>query len=142
MKHLIALITLVTAIPAHAATVLECERLVDVDRGRVLEQHEVLVEGDRIAAVGKAVDAPEGSQRIALETCLPGLMDMHVHLDMQMAPDAYIKRFQSNPGDYALNAAHYANKTLMAGFTTVRNPGDSFNSTIALRNAIDRGFAA
>jgi imidazolonepropionase-like amidohydrolase len=127
---------------ASAATVLECSRLVDVENGKVLENRQVLVEKNRITAVGKSVDAPAGAERIALDTCLPGLMDMHVHLDMQMSPGAYIKRFQANPTDYALMAAHYAQKTLMAGFTTVRNPGDAYNSTIALRNAIDQGFAA
>ena len=81
------------------------------------------------------------TERIALGTCLPGLMDMHVHLDGQMSHDSYIRRFQTNPADYALNAAHYGEKTLLAGFTTVRNPGDAYNSTIALRNAIDRGMA-
>jgi imidazolonepropionase-like amidohydrolase len=58
-----------------------------------------------------------------------------------MSHDSYIRRFQTNPADYALNAAHYGEKTLLAGFTTVRNPGDAYNSTIALRNAIDRGMA-
>lgn len=138
----VLLALLFPAAPAFAATVLECGRLVDVDRGRVLENRQVLIEGDRITAVGATVNAPEDAERIALDTCLPGLMDMHVHLDMQMSPAAYIKRFQANPTDYALMAAYYAKKTLMAGFTTVRNPGDAYNSTIALRNAIDRGVAA
>jgi imidazolonepropionase-like amidohydrolase len=129
------------ALPAHAATILECERLVDTVNGRVLENREVRVEGDRITEVGRSVEAAPGDERIALGTCLPGLMDMHVHLDMQMSPDAYIRRFQANPADHALMAAHFADKTLMAGFTTVRNPGDSNNSTIALRNAIAAGYA-
>ena len=140
-RTLTFLALLAFSLPAAAATVLECERLVDVDAGKVLKNQEILVEGNRIAAVGKSVDAPDDAERIALGSCMPGLMDMHVHLDMQMSPQAYIKRFQANPTDYALMAAHYAKKTLMAGFTTVRNPGDSFNSTIALRNAIDEGFA-
>lgn len=137
---LTGLLTLL-ALPAHAATILECERLVDTVNGRVLEDREVRVEGDRITEVGRSVEAAPEDERIELGTCLPGLMDMHVHLDMQMSPGAYIKRFQANPADYALMAAYYADKTLMAGFTTVRNPGDSNNSTIALRNAIEAGYA-
>ena len=124
-----------------ASTVLECDRLIDVENGKILESRQVLVEGNRIAAVGKSVDAPDNAERIRLGTCLPGLMDMHVHLDMEMSPDAYIRRFQANPTDYALMAAHFGNRTLQAGFTTVRNPGDSSNSTIALRNAIEEGIA-
>lgn len=137
---LTGLLTLL-ALPAHAATILECERLVDTVNGRVLEDREVRVEGDRITEVGRSVEAAPEDERIELGTCLPGLMDMHVHLDMQMSPGAYIKRFQANPADYALMAAYYADKTLMAGFTTVRNPGDGNNSTIALRNAIEAGYA-
>ena len=140
-RTICALTCLLVSLPASAATVLECERLIDVESGKVLENREVLVEERRITAVGRSVEAPDGATRIELETCLPGLMDMHVHLDMQMAPDSYVKRFQTNPADYALNAAYYGEKTLLAGFTTVRNPGDRYNSTIALRNAIDEGMA-
>jgi imidazolonepropionase-like amidohydrolase len=140
-RSITALTCLLLSVSASAATVLECARLVDVGNGKVLENREVLVDGNRIAAVARTVDAPQDATRIALDTCLPGLMDMHVHLDMEMAPGAYIQRFQLNPPDYALMAAYHANKTLMAGFTTVRNPGDSGNSTIALRNAIARGMA-
>jgi len=141
LRTICALTCLLASLPAVANTVLECDRLVDVENGRVLENRQVLVEDRRITAVGRTVDAPENAERIELDTCLPGLMDMHVHLDMQMAPDSYIDRFQNNPADYALNAAFYGEKTLLAGFTTVRNPGDNDNSTIALRNAIDHGMA-
>jgi len=140
-RTICALTCLLLSASAGAATVLECDRLIDVDNGKLLENRQVLVEDQRIAAVGRSVDAPADAERIALDTCLPGLMDMHVHLDGQMAPNGYIRRFQNNPTDYALNAAYYGKKTLLAGFTTVRNPGDSYNSTIALRNAIDRGMA-
>jgi imidazolonepropionase-like amidohydrolase len=124
-----------------ADTVLECARLVDVEKGRLLENREVLVRGNTIAAVGKSVRAPADAERIALDTCLPGLMDMHVHLDGQMSRKSYLMEFQSNEADQALLAAHYAEITLRAGFTTVRNPGDSFNVTIALRKAIEEGHA-
>ena len=142
MKRITAFFALlVLATPAFAATVLDCQRLVDVDNGKVLENRQVRVEGKRIAEVGRSVKTEQGDRVIELGTCLPGLMDMHVHLDSEMSPDSYIQRFQSNPGDYALNAAYYARKTLQAGFTTVRNPGDSYNSTIALREAIEDGRA-
>ncbi|MDH3999852.1 MAG: amidohydrolase family protein [Xanthomonadales bacterium] len=122
-------------------TVLECARLVDVERGRLLENQQILVEDNRIAAVGTGVDAPDDSNRIQLDTCLPGLMDMHVHLSGQMSRNGYIKRFQNNAADAALLANHYANITLQAGFTTVRNLGDSYNVTVSLRDAISSGVA-
>jgi imidazolonepropionase-like amidohydrolase len=123
------------------ATVLECARLIDVANSKVLENRQVLVVEQRITAVGKSVEAPAEASRIQLDTCLPGLMDMHVHLDGQMERNGYLKRFQDNEADRALTAAHYANITLQAGFTTVRNPGDNFNVTVALRNAIEQGRA-
>ena len=122
-------------------TVLECALLVDVERGRLLENQQILVEDNRISAVGTGVDAPDDSNRIPLDTCLPGLMDMHVHLSGQMSRNGYIKRFQNNAADAALLANHYANITLQAGFTTVRNLGDSYNVTVSLRNAISSGVA-
>jgi imidazolonepropionase-like amidohydrolase len=65
---------------------------------------------------------------------------MHTHLSFQNeGPAGYMKRFTNNEADYAINALVYAETTLMAGFTTVRNLGDVFNETVALRNAINRG---
>ena len=124
-----------------ATTILECDRLVDVESGRVLEDRQVRVDDQRITAIGKSVDAPAEARRIRLGSCLPGLMDMHVHLSGQMARDSYIKEFRTNEADRALMAAHYAGITLRAGFTTVRNPGDSYNVTVALRDAISAGHA-
>jgi imidazolonepropionase-like amidohydrolase len=143
MKRLIAAIPLCLfcATGLAATTVLECDRLLDVESGKLLENRQVLVKDRRIAAIGRTVDAPAGAERLALGTCLPGLIDLHVHLDGQMSRDGYIKTFQNNEADLALTAAHYAKVTLNAGFTTVRNPGDSYNVTVALRKAIDEGRA-
>ena len=128
--------------------VIICERLLDPAAGELLENRGILVEGDRIVRVGaaeEALDWLEDTDGVVYReiggTCLPGLMDMHVHLDGQMSRDNYIEGFQLNEADYALNAAFYAKKTLMAGFTTVRNPGDAYNVTIALREAIEEGRA-
>lgn len=126
---------------AAADTVLECARLLDVESGRMLERQQVLVTGNRIGAVGPSVEAAADATRISLHTCLPGLIDLHVHLTGQSERDGYLKRFQYNAADWALAAAHYAGITLRAGFTTVRNLGDSFDVTVALRKAIDGGFA-
>jgi imidazolonepropionase-like amidohydrolase len=141
-RYLIALpCILFSATGLAATTVLECSRLLDVETGKLLEDRQVLIEEQRITAVAKTVTASDDAPRIVLETCLPGLMDMHVHLDGQMERNGYVGRFQKNEADIALTAAHYANITLQAGFTTVRNPGDSYNVTVALRNAIEEGRA-
>lgn len=143
MKHLLAALPLCLSCASGlaATTVLECDRLLDVESGELLENRQILVEDRRIAAIGRTVDAPADTERLALGTCLPGLIDLHVHLDGQMSRNGYIKKFQNNEADLALSAAHYARITLNAGFTTVRNPGDSYNVTVALRKAIDDGRA-
>ena len=104
----------------------------------------IVIDGNKIVAVKDGyVSAQTDDTIIDLKqsTVLPGLMDMHVHLSSQQGPGAYMERFTLNEADYALRAANYGNKTLMAGFTGVRNLGDSFNETIALRKAIDKGIA-
>ena len=71
-------------------------------------------------------------------TVLPGFIDMHVHLEGESNPQSYIQRFTLNEADVAFLSSLYAKKTLMAGFTTVRDLGGS-GVNIALRKAIDRG---
>lgn len=143
MKRVLFFLVLLSAFSLCQAdtTILECARLIDTEQGKVLSGRQILIEGNRIVDVARTVKAGEEAKRISLDTCLPGLMDAHVHLDGQMSRNGYIKRFQSNPADKALMAAYYANITLQAGFTTVRNLGDAYNVTVALRNAINKGVA-
>ena len=111
----------------------------------LLEKVTIVVDGNKIKAIQKGfVEAGEGDEVIDLKghTVMPGLMDMHVHLSSQHGgPQTYLERFSLNEADYALRGANYALVTLEAGFTTVRNLGDSYNETIALRNAISKGIA-
>ena len=72
-------------------------------------------------------------------TCLPGLMDMHVHLLSETGPENYANQFRLDPADYAFASVKFAQRTLMAGFTLVRDLGSSDNLAISLRNAIARG---
>ncbi len=74
-------------------------------------------------------------------TLMPGLMDMHVHLSSQQSGQAgYAERFFLNPADMALRATTYAKKTLMAGFTTVRDCGAGNKLNLALRDAVAKGW--
>ncbi|AIG00602.1 amidohydrolase [Alteromonas australica] len=105
----------------------------------------IVVNGNKIEAIEEGFTPPsQGDTLIDLKhaTVLPGLMDMHVHLSSQHGgPQTYLERFSLNEADYALRAANYAKITLDAGFTTVRNLGDSYHETVALRNAINKGYA-
>jgi len=105
----------------------------------------IVVEGNKIKSVESGYkSASVGDTVIDLKnaTIMPGLMDMHVHLSSQHGgPQTYLERFSLNEADYALRAANYAQITLNSGFTTVRNLGDGFHETVALRNAISKGYA-
>jgi len=131
-------------IPAHSATHIYVSRLISSTDTKVRTDKTVIVDNNKIVAVenGK-VQGTDSDEFIDLTgyTLMPGFMDAHTHLSSQNdGPAGYMKRFTNNEADNAINAVVYAKKTLMAGFTTVRNLGDVFNETVALRNAIDKGF--
>ena len=130
---------------AHADTIIHAGTIITAEGDRVLTNHSIIVRDNRIHAVESGFVAG-GEQDTVIDlsnaTVMPGLMDMHTHLTFQHeGPSTYMQRFQLNGADYALRAAHFAEKTLLAGFTTVRNLGDSYNETVALRGAIARGMA-
>lgn len=125
-----------------ADVIIHAGRLIDGKANRVAESVTVVVRGNEIATIESGYrTAAAGDSVIDLKayTLMPGLMDMHVHLDGEMSRNSYLDGFRKNPADLALDAVGNARKTLLAGFTTVRNPGDSFNVTVALRNAVDKG---
>jgi len=143
-KHLLSIIVGSLISQSALADVIYAGKLIDGNGGTPRENVSIVIEGNNIKAIEDGFINPAGEKVIDLRdhTVLPGLMDMHVHLDGEYDRSSYLGRFTRNAADYALNAAYFAEKTLMAGFTTVRNPGDNFNSTIALRNAIANGKAS
>ncbi len=122
---------------------VHCGHLFDSASGAMKGETSITVQGDRITAVepGRA-SVPAGAASIELgsATCLPGLIDSHVHLTSQFSATSYSDQFRMNPADYAIRGTAYARRTLLAGFTTVRNLGDAANESIALRNAIKAGI--
>jgi imidazolonepropionase-like amidohydrolase len=139
-----ALAGALSAAPLHAATLLLCGKLVDVTSLTVREAQTVRVEENRITSVEAGYrDGQSGDTLVDLRgaTCMPGLMDMHVHLVLEVSPRSQVERFTLAGTDYAIRAVANAEKTLMAGFTLVRDLGDrNYGATIALRNAIDAGI--
>lgn len=127
--------------PAHAATTIDCGRLLDVKAGQWRDKLSVVVEQDKVVAVQAQQDGG-GADHVDLRgySCLPGLIDAHTHLTEQFSKDRYSEQFRLNPADYAIRGTVYAKRTLQAGFTTVRNLGDSDNVSLALRNAINAGL--
>jgi imidazolonepropionase-like amidohydrolase len=130
-----------TGTTAPVVTALHCGRLLDSINGKMLGATTVVMEGGRIREVSPGSTAPAGAKEIDLsnQTCLPGLIDSHVHLTMEFNKATYSNAFRWNVADYAVRSTVYARKTLMAGFTTVRNLADIANESVALRNAINEG---
>ena len=121
---------------------LHCGRLIDCTGGQVREKVTVIVDGKTIKEVRDGYTRAEsGATVIDLKdkTVLPGLMDLHVHIEGESNPRSYLDRFRLNDADVALRATAYARRTLMAGFTTVRDLGGS-GVNVSLRNAINQGF--
>jgi len=131
-----------TPVAQGAPVVLKAAYLFDSKSGQLTQGGTLVVDGDKITAVGGA--APAGATVIDLgdATLLPGFIDAHTHLDGQFEKD-YYKAFYDQmlrfPVEQAHTAAVYAKRTLDAGFTTVRNVGASDWQDIGLRNAIDKG---
>ena len=143
MNRILA-VPLLLACPAlSAATVLHCGKLVDVGAARITEQATIVVQENRFKSVeSEYSSASSGEEVVDLKshTCMPGLMDMHVHLSIQVTPKFYEEEFRLNPADYAFRSSVYAERTLLAGFTTVRDVGTSYNVSIALKKAIEEGL--
>jgi len=128
--------------PASTLTVLHCPAMLDVVAGRMLGASTVVIDGQRIREVVAGTVARPGATVVDLpagQTCLPGLIDSHVHLTMQFSPTSYSDKFRWNAADYAIRSTVYAKTTLLAGFTTVRNVADNDYDSVALRNAINAG---
>jgi len=130
------------AVLAADATAIRCGSLFDATSGKLLGVHTVLVSGERIESVTAGDVVPDGAKRIDLgtRTCLPGLIDLHVHLTGELGKGSYLERYQLEPADHALRGSLYAKRTLEAGFTTVRNLGDDDKVSMSLRNAINQGY--
>ncbi|MEO6066024.1 MAG: amidohydrolase family protein [Lysobacterales bacterium] len=125
------------------AVVIAAARMLDVRSGRVVRDVEVLVRNGRIVKVaqgGASVDAATGATRHDLGdlTLLPGLIDMHVHLDSDPGYGGYTG-LQFGDRFWSVLMVPHAERTLMAGFTTVRNVGSDAWNDVGLRQAIDAG---
>ena len=122
-------------------TLIHCGTLIDAIKNEVQSKMTIVVEGKKITAVQKGFSSPTGTDKVIdlkTQTVMPGLVDMHVHLENETSKGGEMKRYQQNQADIAFDAAKYAKTTLLAGFTSVRDMGGS-GVNLALRNAINKG---
>ena len=141
MKQMVAASVLLVLNSAHAATqTVDCGRLLDVQSGAWRERVSIVIEDGSIKSIGPLTPA-SGNIDLSRHTCLPGLIDMHVHLTSETQPvvAAYRDRLTADPADMAYRSVKYAERTLMAGFTTVRDLGAADGLNIALKRAIAAG---
>lgn len=120
---------------------LQCGSIVDTDSGKILKEKTIVVSGNKIKSVQNGFvngSADDTTIDLKSKTVLPGFIDLHVHIEGESSPTRYLDRFTKNPADVAFQSTVYAERTLMAGFTTVRDLGGS-GVNIALRNAINKG---
>lgn len=141
---LLALLAVISClIPGYAQrTLIHCGNLFDAKKGEMQRQVTVIVEKNKITGVENGY-ARSGANDKVIDLknsyVLPGLIDMHVHLESETRRGGAYDRYTQNPPDVAFQAAKYAKITLMAGFTTVRDLGGS-GVNVALRNAINKGI--
>ncbi|HUD26068.1 MAG TPA: amidohydrolase family protein [Burkholderiaceae bacterium] len=126
---------------ASPVTVVYCGNLFDAPSGKLRGPSTVVIEAKRFKEVLAGREPRAGAQEIDLAgaTCLPGFIDAHVHLSLQTSPTQFTDKFRWNLSDYVLRSTVYARRTLLAGFTTVRNLGDWKYETVALRKAVEAG---
>lgn len=130
---------------AQAATLIHAGRVIDGVANQAMTERTIVVDGGRIVAIESGYRAPSAADRVVDlkdSTLMPGLMDMHVHITSEYSRTSELDRFKKDGPDVALDGAMFAERTLQAGFTTVRDLGDGFRASIALRNAINAGKIA
>ena len=129
--------------PLFSATVIHAGLLINGESSFPTPEMSIVIEGSKIRAIETGYITPDSEDDfidLSGYTVLPGLMDMHVHLSSEYSKNSYQEKISLNAGDYAIRAVSNAEKTLMAGFTSVRNLGDSGGVSISLRNAIKKGI--
>ena|SRR5689334_13135283 len=138
--RLLLLALLCAAASASAERVaITADRLLDVRTGRYIEKPVVIVDGEKIVEV-RSGEPPAGDKVIRFDglTLVPGLIDMHVHLDADPSYGGYT-HYQFNDRFWSVLQVPHALSTLRAGFTTVRNVGSDAWNDVGLRQAIDAG---
>ncbi|MFN8651699.1 MAG: amidohydrolase family protein [Gemmatimonadales bacterium] len=128
-----------TLVAAQSTTAITARRMLDVRAGRMIDNPVIVIQGDRIVSVGTAAPAGVTPVNLGDVTLLPGFIDAHTHMTMEIAGNWAMRPVLETPIDAALRGVANARKTLFAGFTTVREVGAAGGADVSLMNAIDAG---
>ena len=123
---------------------LHCGSILDTQTGQSTKNATIIVKNNKISTIKEGFVSKSNASDIEINLknkhVLPGLIDLHVHLESEQNPKSYAAKYTNNEADVAFEAARFAEITLLAGFTTVRDLGGT-GVNIALRNAINKGIA-
>lgn len=102
----------------------------------------ILIKNDRIQKIGKDISSPGGAQIIEGEgkTAIPGLIDCHIHIVLDAAPDHSIRGLKDPLSMKTIKAVEHISRYLPAGFTTICDEGSPEYLGVSLRNAIEAGI--
>src|SRR4030095_12971812 len=123
-------------------TYIWCGSLIDGVSDEAKKNMTIIIEKNKIVVVENGFTAAGANDKtidLKVKTVMPGWIDCHVHLESETNPNLYLERFTLNPADYAFQSVVFSERTLMAGFTTVRDLGGT-GVNISLRNAINKGL--
>ena len=144
MKHFLFSLSFALIVFAGQAqkTYLQCGQLIDVRQLQVLKEKTIVIEGNKIFDIVDGYQSGTASDKVVnlkTSTVMPGLMDMHVHIENETNPNRYLEGFTQSQADIAYGSLRFAERDLMAGFTSVRDLGGS-GANIAMRKAIQKGY--
>jgi len=121
---------------------LHVGKLFNSNEGKMLDNMTIIVSANKIKDIKKGYELPESDNSVIIDlkdsTVMPGFIDLHVHIESEYNPEKYLNEFTAEESEIAFSSLKYAKRTLMAGFTTVRDLGGS-GVNISLRNAINKG---
>ncbi|HVG11782.1 MAG TPA: amidohydrolase family protein [Flavisolibacter sp.] len=134
------LLIFISASASAQLTYIQCGKLIDGVSSAPQNEMTIVVVGSKISEIQKGYTTAAGAKVIDLkgQTVMPGLIDAHVHISSETSRNRYTEGFTLNPEDFAFRSVGYAERTLMAGFTTVRDLGGAI--ALSLRNAINGGY--
>ena len=142
MKKLLFLILFFTLSINAQDYYLHVGKLFNSNEGKMLDNMTIIVSDNKIKDIKKGYELPENDNSVIIDlkdsTVMPGFIDLHVHIESEYNPEKYLNEFTAEESEIAFSSLKFAKRTLMAGFTTVRDLGGS-GVNISLRNAINKG---